>query len=60
MTACDVAFGAVLPYSRPRVCDDNAYAAAVFRTAKYRPEFPAKGFENLDAGRVWAASFVHW
>jgi transposase InsO family protein len=47
-------------YSRPRVSDDNAYAEALFRTAKYRPEFPAQGFEDLDAARAWAAGFVHW
>ena len=47
-------------YSRPRVSDDNPYAEAVFRTAKYRPEFPVKGFAELDAARVWAARFVHW
>ena len=34
-------------YSRPRVSDDNPYAEAVFRTAKYRPEFPVKGFAEL-------------
>jgi len=47
-------------YSRPRVSDDNAYAEALFRTAKYRPEFPAKGFASLDEARAWAAQFVHW
>ena len=47
-------------YSRPRVSDDNAYAESLFRTAKYRPEFPAKGFTDLDAARTWAAGFVHW
>jgi putative transposase len=47
-------------YSRPRVSDDNAYAESLFRTAKYRPEFPAKGFADLDAGRNWAAGFVRW
>ena len=47
-------------YSRPRVSDDNAYAEALFRTAKYRPEFPAKGFADLDAARAWAADFVRW
>ena len=47
-------------YSRPRVSDDNAYAEALFRTAKYRPEFPAKGFADLDEARAWAAGFVHW
>ena len=29
---------------RPRVSDDNAFAEALFRTAKYRPAFPLKGF----------------
>ena len=39
-------------YSRPRVSDDNAYAEALFRTAKYRPEFPLKGFADLDAAQA--------
>lgn len=47
-------------YSRPRVSDDNAFAESLFRTAKYRPEFPAKGFETLEAAREWGAAFVHW
>jgi transposase InsO family protein len=47
-------------YSRPRVSDDNAFAEALFRTAKYRPEFPAKGFADLAAARGWAAEFVRW
>ncbi len=47
-------------YSRPRVSDDNAYAESLFRTAKYRPEFPVKGFATLDAARQWGAAFVHW
>ncbi len=42
-------------YSRPRVSDDNAFAEALFRTAKYRPEFPVKGFADLDSARHWAA-----
>jgi len=47
-------------YSRPRVSDDNPYAEAMFRTAKYRPDFPLKGFPDLDTARDWAARFVHW
>jgi len=47
-------------YSRPRVSDDNAFAEALFRTAKYRPEFPIKGFANLETARQWATCFVHW
>lgn len=46
-------------YSRPRVSDDNAYAEALFRTAKYRPEFPAHGFADLEQARLWGARFVH-
>ena len=40
--------------------DDNAYAEALFRTAKYRPDFPAAGFADLAEARQWAADFVHW
>jgi putative transposase len=38
-------------YSRPRVSDDNAFAEALFRTAKYRPEFPLKAVRR-SAGRT--------
>lgn len=47
-------------YSRPRVSDDNAFVESLFRTAKYRPEFPVKGFADLNAARQWASRFVHW
>ena len=47
-------------YSRPRVSDDNAYAEALFRTAKYRPEFAASGFADLEQARTWARQFVQW
>jgi hypothetical protein len=46
--------------ARPRVSDDNAYAESLFRTAKYWPEFPARGFADLDQARTWAAGFVQW
>jgi len=29
-------------------------------TAKYRPEFPADGFANVDEARAWGARFLHW
>jgi putative transposase len=47
-------------YSRPRVSDDNAFVEALFRTAKYRPQFPASGFVDLQAARNWASQFVTW
>ena len=40
--------------------DDSAYAESLFRTAKYRSEFPARGFVGLETARSWAADFVHW
>ena len=33
-------------YSRPRVSDDNPYAEALFRTAKYRPDSRSKVSPN--------------
>jgi transposase InsO family protein len=47
-------------HSWPRVSDDNAFVESLFRTAKYRPEFPTRGFGDLEQARQWAGSFVHW
>ena len=46
--------------SRPRVSNDNPYAESIFRTCKYRPDYPAKGFSDLTAARTWVLSFAHW
>jgi len=47
-------------YSRPRVSDDNPYSEALFRTLKYRPEWPSSGFVGLEAARDWVQNFVEW
>lgn len=47
-------------YSRPRVSNDNALSEALFRTTKYRPDFPHKGFDSLEQARQWCARFVQW
>jgi transposase InsO family protein len=47
-------------FSRPRVSNDNAYAEALFRTAKYCPLWPEKPFDTLDEARQWVQRFVHW
>lgn len=47
-------------YSRPRVSDDNAYVESFFRTMKYAPSWPRKGFATLDAAREWVHKFMHW
>jgi putative transposase len=47
-------------YSRPRVSNDNAYSEALFRTLKYCPQWPRKGFESLQAARQWVDAFIQW
>jgi putative transposase len=46
--------------SRPRVSNDNPYAESIFRTCKYRPGYPNKGFKDLEAARLWVLAFVRW
>ena len=51
----------VLPsYSRPRVSNDNPYSEALFRTLKYRPEWPSSGFCSLSNARDWVENFCNW
>jgi transposase InsO family protein len=52
--------GITASHSRPRVSDDNAFVESLFRTAKYRPQFPASGFASLEDARRWASDFVAW
>jgi putative transposase len=52
--------GVTPSHSRPRVSNDNAFAESVFRTCKYRPEYPTEGFATLEDARVWVARFVQW
>ena len=52
--------GVKASYSRPRVSNDNAYAEALFRTLKYCPAFPARGFAAEAEARQWASAFVYW
>ncbi|OOE93987.1 IS3 family transposase [Salinivibrio sp. IB643] len=47
-------------FNRPGVSNDNAYSESLFRTAKYRPKYPAHGFEELGAAREWMLNFVNW
>jgi putative transposase len=52
--------GVTASYSRPRVSNDNPFSEALFRTCKYRPEWPSKGFSDIEAARNWVARFVRW
>lgn len=52
--------GVATSFSRPRVSDDNPYSEALFRTLKYRPDFPRRPFRSLEEARGWADRFVAW
>jgi transposase InsO family protein len=52
--------GLIPSFSRPSVSDDNPFSEALFRTLKYRPDFPTKPFQNLQEARAWVAQFVRW
>jgi transposase InsO family protein len=52
--------GVIPSFSRPSVSNDNPYSESLFRTLKYRPEYPEKPFAGLVAARDWVQSFVHW
>ena len=40
--------------------NDNAYAEALFRTAKYCPMWPQRPFDTLEEARAWVVKFVRW
>jgi putative transposase len=52
--------GVTASYSRPRVSNDNPFSEALFRTCKYRPEWPSKGFSGIEAARDWVKRFATW
>ena len=52
--------GVTTSYSRPRVSNDNPFAESLFRTCKYRPDWPSAGFKSLDEARDWVLKFTRW
>ena len=52
--------GILASFSRPSVSDDNPYSEALFRTLKYRPEYPEQPFADVAAARAWVTAFVGW
>jgi putative transposase len=47
-------------FSRPSVSDDNPFSESLFRTMKYRPEYPERPFAGLAAAEQWVTAFVAW
>jgi transposase InsO family protein len=52
--------GITASYSRPRVSNDNPFSEALFRTCKYRPDWPGKGFATRAEAQAWVKSFATW
>lgn len=60
MLATLQALGILPSFSRPAVSNDNPYSEALFKTFKYRPDYPAQPFADLNQARRWVAGFVDW
>lgn len=52
--------GVVPSFSRPKVSDDNPFSEALFRTMKYRPEYPSGAFKSIEDAQAWVNEFVLW
>jgi putative transposase len=52
--------GVVASFSRPRVSNDNPFSEALFRTCKYGPAWPTRGFATIEDARAWVSEFVRW
>jgi len=54
------ALGVASSFSRPRVSNDNPFVESFFRTLKYWPAWPRKGFATIDEARLWVKRFIGW
>ena len=52
--------GVAASFSRPSVSNDNPYSESLFKTLKYRPGYPEKGFSNIEQAKNWVEKFVNW
>jgi transposase InsO family protein len=52
--------GVATSFSRPSVSNDNPYSEALFKTTKYMPAYPEKGFANIEEAKIWVDEFVTW
>jgi transposase InsO family protein len=60
MKATMAQLGVIASFSRPRVSNDNPFSEALFRTCKYTPNWPRRGFATIKAARAWVQSFAAW
>jgi len=52
--------GVLRSFSRPRVSNDNPYSESLFRTVKYRPNYPNRPFRSKEEACQWVSSFIDW
>jgi transposase InsO family protein len=52
--------GVMPSFSRPAVSNDNPYSESLFKTLKYRPDYPRKAFTDITHARNWVSRFVRW
>ena len=53
--------GIIPSFSRPSVSDDNPFSEALFKTLKYRPNFPLTAkFGTIFDARSWVVKFSEW
>ena len=52
--------GVMPSFSRPQVSNDNPYSESLFRTLKYRPEYPSQPFASIQEAQRWVDRFVQW
>ncbi len=60
MLATLQSLGVMPSFSRPAVSNDNPYSEALFKTLKYRPDYPGKAFADIAHARKWVTKFVRW
>jgi putative transposase len=54
------ALGVMASLSRPAVSNDNPYSESLFKTLKYRPQYPLDPLVDIAAARAWATLLVQW
>lgn len=60
MLAALQALGVMPSFSRPAVSNDNPFSESLFKTLKYRPNYPGKAFRDIAHARSWVTRFVSW
>ena len=52
--------GVAPSFSRPSVSNDNPFSESLFKTMKYCPSFPERGFASIGDAKEWVEKFVNW